>query len=105
MPQPPVQPDRPSAHSRRDLDCTHPTVQVPYLVPVEVVVNRVAIGTGGVRRVVVIDEEARLDPSAGHRCHDCGTVLPTDSPAAVEARRIAEQDPGGQGWTSWDIGW
>lgn len=80
--------------------CAHRRVQVPYLAPVEVVVDT---HTATVDRVVVIDESVSPDHRYGYRCHDCAAVLAVGCPTMPAARAIAAADD--IEWPRWEHGW
>ncbi len=75
-------------------------IQIPYTVPVEVVVD---VDTGEVLRVVVIDEEIALEAAADGTVtvHDDSYQPVEDKAAAQAAVEIAESAD----WPAWDHGW
>jgi hypothetical protein len=74
------------------------TVHVNYTVPVVAVVN---LATGEVDRVVVVDDEVKLDPDYGNRGVTNDAADPADDAVADAALEIAEGD---EPWPGWEFG-
>ena len=78
-------------------------VQVAHVVPVEVLVD---LDEGTVERVVVCDEEVRVDETTGFRSE--GFLAPVDPESAQRALEIADcRSPHRshrEGWPEWEFG-
>ncbi len=78
-------------------------VQVAHTVPVEVLVD---LDAGTVERVVVCDEDVRIDKTAGARSE--GFLAPVDPESARRAIEIADcrapHRSAREGWPRWEFG-